>query len=360
MDQSSYQHQLHSQAARVLLLLNKSFAGENAFRPRHPICPQLTAGKDTAGKGTSRFANYSMTDTKPSIFLHQIYFKSDQRGYLEPTFIPFDNSQNPNPEWHEYQTFLSESARGHADEQAYYGYVSWKFHMKTGVRGDEFLDFVRSHPGADVYFINPFHEYSLCFKNVWAQGDHFHPGLSELAQDVFQTIGYDFSLAEMVNSEADTAFCNYWIAKPTFWRTYIPYLTPILELAVSTKHPALAARLNAPVPRHPSATYLTFILERVFTSLVWRDKIDAHGYPFSEAWFHKRYGNIYDQIAPLRLMKERERCGTLSDADRQLLEAHRSLFIKYKEVEFSHKLLNTPLTRWVQRIAAKLPLRRRF
>lgn len=296
-----------------------------------------------------------MTDQGSPIHLHQIYFRSSQREHLEPAFIPFDNSRNPKPEWHEYQTFLSEHEKGAWDDDAYYGYVSWKFGMKSGVSGRAFLDFIASDPGAEVYFINPFHEYGLAFRNVWTQGDYFHPGMSELAADVFDEIGFDVDVTEMVNGEQDTAFCNYWVARPSFWRRYLPYITATLDLASRADRAPLAARLNAPVPRHASATYLTFILERIFTSLIHRDRVDARAYPFSDTWFRARYGILYDHLVPLREMKRREMERALSASEQSVLDAYRKLFLQYKEIEFAHQTLNSPLVQNVHKLTSRLP-----
>jgi hypothetical protein len=293
---------------------------------------------------------------RPNIYLYQIYFRSSQREHIEPAFIPFNNSRNPKPEWHEYQTFLSEHEKGAWDESSYYGYVSWKFGMKTGVSGRSFLDFIQLNPGADVYFINPFHEYALTFKNVWSQGEYFHPGMTALAADVFREIGLDIDVKGMINGEWDTAFCNYWVARPSFWRRYLPYIRAILDLAdCIDRTSSLAERLNAPVPRHVSATYLTFVLERIFTSFVHRERIDARAYPFSDEWFRARYGVLHDHLVPLREMKRREVENCLSAAERSVLDAYRRLFMQYKEVEFAHQTLNSPLVRNVSRLTSHLP-----
>lgn len=296
-----------------------------------------------------------MTKFSNLIYLHQIFYQTKQCGNLDSSLIPFDNSLNPRPEWHEYHTFLTEYESNNFDENAYYGYVSWKFQQKTGVTGEEFLGFVRSNPGADVYFINPFHSYSLCFKNVWTQGEYFHPGLIEIADEAFHAIDWDFSLQDMVNDESDTAFCNYWVAKPDFWREYVPIIKQLLDLATYLDRSSLTAKLNIPVPRHASATYLTFILERVFSSLLWKNSINACAYHFSEDWLRQRYGILYEHIPMMRSLKSREKMRKISIADQDLVDAYRRLFIQYKDIEFSQKQLDKPWLRRVQRLSEKLP-----
>ena len=65
--------------------------------------------------------------------------------------------------------------------------------------------------GYDVYFVNPYFGEQICyldtkwkkfkafikrkrrFKNIWTQGDHYHKGLIDFAQNIFDKLNYKIS-----------------------------------------------------------------------------------------------------------------------------------------------------------------------
>ena len=113
------------------------------------------------------------------IKIYQNYYQADQLSLLEPDFIPHDNTANKNPEYREYWLFLNMYEQGMHLEADFTGLVSQKFCEKTQIRGCDFINFMEQNRGFDAYFINPlpFVINAYAFKNVWYQGEFYHPGL---------------------------------------------------------------------------------------------------------------------------------------------------------------------------------------
>ena len=123
------------------------------------------------------------------IAIHQIYYDDSQWRAIDPAFQPYDNRANPDPVWREYHVFRTEYLADNVREGEVTGYLSWKFGMKTRVRGRDFVDFIKRHPGRDVWFLNPHGIEPRRFRNVWLQGEHHHPGILRLARRVFRHVG---------------------------------------------------------------------------------------------------------------------------------------------------------------------------
>ena len=86
------------------------------------------------------------TNTK----IFQIYYRNDQQGHLDPAFTPYDNTANPNPaiqEWLIWDKMYQECVEQGVDR---WGFVSWKFHDKMGITGQQMLDYINNNPGHDV------------------------------------------------------------------------------------------------------------------------------------------------------------------------------------------------------------------
>src|SRR5262245_13193413 len=130
-----------------------------------------------------------------SIGIHQIYYDRAQIEKLDPAFLPYDNTKNENREWAEYHIFEHEYKKQTFRRFDYTGFFSWKYLQQSRIPGERFLGFIRENPGADVYFLNPFPMEELLFRNVWRQGEFYHPGITAFAQRILSRLGYDLDLA---------------------------------------------------------------------------------------------------------------------------------------------------------------------
>jgi hypothetical protein len=232
--------------------------------------------------------------------IHQIYYLDQQRAFLDPAFIPYDNTENPRPQWAEYHVFRKEYASHPCPEGSHVGYVSWKFGAKARIPGQRFLDYVSANPGYDVYFINPFPIHLRLFKSVWEQGEYYHPGITRLSQAVLRRAGYAFDLAAMVNDESTLLYSNYWVGNRTFWDKYMKLAGDVEQVLEQGLTETERAFLLSAADRNAKLSHIAFILERLFSTLLLHDPgIKSRAYSYSYAELRGRYGPIRGTVTQL-------------------------------------------------------------
>lgn len=206
------------------------------------------------------------------LFLHQIYYQAPQLNHLDPAFIPYCNVANPRPEWCEYHVFRSAYHAGSCC-QGITGFVSWKFSQKTGVTGAAFREWILANPGHDVYFINPFPQLVRKRRpNVWYQGDRYHPGISAIAQELFERLGYDIDLRALRMGEKEIAYCNYWAGTPAFWGRYMAFCEPFHDLIENGLDDENRAKLLRRADAQNDICYIPYLFERLFSTLLCLDE----------------------------------------------------------------------------------------
>src|ERR1700722_18971933 len=98
--------------------------------------------------------------------IYQILNHYTRREELDPGFGVLDNSVNERPDWFEYwpiRRFLLNEA---LDENAFYGFLSPKFRLKTGLSSDAVREFIRADSAADVVLLSPSIHNSAYYLNV--------------------------------------------------------------------------------------------------------------------------------------------------------------------------------------------------
>lgn len=206
---------------------------------------------------------------RPQIQIYQIYYLAEQIASLDPAFIPYDNTSNRFPKLMEYAVFIENYDAGRVSDSGadLIGYVSWKFGAKTGLTGAKFIDFVCASPPSDVYFINPYPE-ALTYRNVWYQGEDYHPGLVDFTQSILDKLNYTIDLIKIENNIDSTALCNYWIASPRFWDAYIAFTRPVFNYLVRDATPDEQAFLWSKADRDSGHSFFPYILERMFPTFL--------------------------------------------------------------------------------------------
>jgi hypothetical protein len=209
-----------------------------------------------------------------AVHIYQILNHYTRREELDPGFDVLDNSSNPRPDWFEYwpiRGFL----RGEAlDENAYYGFLSPKFRLKTGLSSAAVRDFLLSGQGAaDVVLFSPSIHNSAYFMNVFEHGDFEHPGLKDAARRLFERLGLTCDLDALVSDSRNTVHSNYFIAKPRFWRAWLSINEQLFTIAEAPDDP-LGATLRAPAPYRGALNVQMkiFVMERVATWLLMTDR----------------------------------------------------------------------------------------
>src|SRR6202035_2196504 len=91
-----------------------------------------------------------------AMHIYQILNHYTSREELDPGFKVLDNSANERPDWFEYwpiRKFLLDEA---LDENAFYGFLSPKFKLKSSLSADVVREFIAADDeAADVVLLSP-------------------------------------------------------------------------------------------------------------------------------------------------------------------------------------------------------------
>ncbi len=163
--------------------------------------------------------------------IFQIFYDEKTRASLDPVFEPLDNLSNERPDWFEYWPIRRFLDAVPLDENTYYGFFSPKFQAKTGLTGAAVRDFIAQSDGADVISFSPFPEFGAFHLNVFEHGESCHAGLLDSARTFMSAIGIEAEPASMVMDSRSTVFCNFFVAKPPFWRDWKKTLDACMQNA---------------------------------------------------------------------------------------------------------------------------------
>lgn len=195
----------------------------------------------------------------------QIHYRPAHAAVLDPAFLPYDNAGTTDP-YFEFSVFKRLHASPSTQNARLWGAFSWKFGQKTGITGEQLLQTIAQHPGRDVYFCNHLPEIEALFQNLWMHGQTRHPGLIELAQAIFEKAGLDPDVCLQVEPNTTFATANFFVATPAFWAAYLAFVEDIMlpALADPELRPRILSDRADPKAIHMGATYLPFIIERLF------------------------------------------------------------------------------------------------
>jgi hypothetical protein len=207
------------------------------------------------------------TEPQDKVRIFQIYYRPEQRQYLDPAFEPYNNEGDNSPllEFNVFRKLMNSELLSGA---GLWGALSWKFKEKTGLSGAQLLQIIADHPGQDVYYCNPFPELEALYHNLWLQGEPSHPNFLILCRDFFQAAGLDESAFTQLVPSSHFAASNYFIATPAFWRGYAGFVSDVIERAERGMSATARAMIySAAADRkamHAGASYMPFIVERLF------------------------------------------------------------------------------------------------
>ena len=236
----------------------------------------------------------------------QIYYKSEQLEHLDPAFTPYDNTANPDPaiqEWLIWDKMYQACVDQGVDQ---WGFVSWKFHDKMGIIGQQMLDYVNANPGHDVYLFNPAIINEAVFINGWEQADYYHPGLSDLANDFLERTGVeDYNVKEVLLDRTRMSFATYFVANRKFWDGYMELTRQIFTLAekdATFKHKVFGEglsnyNLNKALPMFP------FLNERMVSNYIDLNNLDVLPYMHTPETLPGKYQPYIGEISALSDLK---------------------------------------------------------
>ena len=200
--------------------------------------------------------------------LYQIVWSAQARAALDPGFEVLDHLGNERPDWREYwpiRRFLQTQA---LDEGAHYGFFSPRFREKTGLDAATARRFVEDSD-ADVVGFSPFFDQMAFHRNIFTHAAVCHPPLEPALRQCLQALAPGLDMDALVMDASDTIFCNFFAARPAFWRAWLALGERVFAEAEAAAGP-LAALLNLPIAygRPERAPAKVFVIERLASLLL--------------------------------------------------------------------------------------------
>ena len=209
----------------------------------------------------------------PAVHVYQILNFYTKRAELDAGFQVLDNSDNQRPDWYEYWPIRNFLTGQPLDEEAFYGFLSPKFHLKTNLSAQTVRDLLAAvAPDVDVALFSPSIHNAAYFWNVFEHGESEHPGLLAVSQRFFARAGHPQQLKALVSDSRNTVHSNYFIARPRFWRAWLTLTEQLYAIAESAGDD-LGAALRAPTEYRGAraVSMKIFVMERVASFLLMTD-----------------------------------------------------------------------------------------
>lgn len=207
-----------------------------------------------------------------TVHLYQICYSPQTLAGLEPGFTPLDNLSNPRPDWREYWPIRGFLRNSPMQEDGWYGFFSPKFRAKTGLAAEAVRRFVAEQPDdTDVVLFSPFFDQIAFPLNVFEQGAMQHPDTLRTFRDCALAVAPDAAFDALVMDSTNTVFCNFFVARPRFWRDWLAKCEVLFEIA-EARATELASKLNGPTTHDGGGVPLkVFVIERVASLMLATD-----------------------------------------------------------------------------------------
>ena len=202
--------------------------------------------------------------------IYQICYSEETRKSLDPGFHVLDNLSNLRPDWREYWPIRNVLLNNQLNEHEYYGFFSPKFGAKTNLSAAEVHEFIRKQDGKpDVIHFSPFFDHSAFSHNVFYQYDVHRSGRKTMEESIAAvTPGYEKFMMAGVMDSRNTIYCNFFVAKPSFWRMWLQTCEILFKIAEENAT-NLGRQLNETVPHDRGfVPAKVFIIERMASLLL--------------------------------------------------------------------------------------------
>ena len=161
--------------------------------------------------------------------LHQIWYRDEHKSELDPNLLSWDNRENLRPEWCEYWVMRQAARDFEHNFGDLTGFFSWKYRQKLNLEFSQIKSYIEAYPGADCYIFSPAVFQVAYYLNVWQQGEEWHPGITQKAQNLLHDLGYDIALENTIDHHLTIAYCNYWIGNRVFWSEYLKFMDGVFQ-----------------------------------------------------------------------------------------------------------------------------------
>jgi hypothetical protein len=228
--------------------------------------------------------------------IYQIFYNSETSKKLDSGFIPLENIIESRPDWREYWPIRSYLLNNSLNEEDYYGFFSPKFEEKTGLKASTVIEFIEGNgSGIDLFSFSPYFDLCVWHQNSFEQAINQHPNSHDAIRGSLLLLEPSIDIDKLVMHSGNNIFCNFFVAKPKFWKAWLKKCEVIFKEAEDGSS-ALSQLLNMPADRHHSrAPIKTFVIERIASLILCSNKV----------WNVKVYDPLLLPLAPTRLASEK-------------------------------------------------------
>jgi hypothetical protein len=216
------------------------------------------------------------TPDAKNVQVFQIFYDAKTRDLVNPGFTPFDNSLNERPDWCEFWCFRAiwREQRDKLKPEDFLGVFSPRFQEKTGLSAQEVHEAVQGSPKSVISFSPHLHHIAL-FKNVFEQGEKWHPGLTRTMTATLAYLGVPFDCSATLGTFKNTIFSNYFVARVSVWDELMTLGEGLFHAAENGPLPLRQALCkDVPYFRGP-VPMKVFIFERMISVLMWHHQMEA-------------------------------------------------------------------------------------
>lgn len=250
-----------------------------------------------------------------NIQIYQICYLPEHLLQVKNPLIPYNNLENLNPELCEYPIFKSGKVYAIQKNLDLWGFVSPKFEMKTGISGQQFIDFIETDPTrADVYFINPTPINESLSPSVLTQGENCHPGIIDLISRNIKKMNLPnelnnlwINLPNLWMDSKTFALCNYFVGNRKFWSEYLTFVDLFLAAVKSNETDYdMMFKAGANYGPNKKLPYFTFVVERLFSLFINITTLRVNHYTYTRDELlqkTKLSPQILDELRALSAMK---------------------------------------------------------
>jgi hypothetical protein len=240
--------------------------------------------------------------------IYQVYYKEEQKNFLNPEFTAFNNTSNKRPDLMEYYIFNVGYKKAISERLSHWGFFSWRWKEKCKINPHQFINFVDQNPNQDVYLINWAPYIESVNWNVWSHGEFYHPGIIEIANKCFQKMNYLVPPVESLLMDSNT-FCysSYFLGSKKFWSEYLIFLKQIKHCVDNDSE--LSSLFNEKIvySGHKKWSFFPFLVERFFSTflLLNKKKYSIINYPYDFSIYKKYIGENYNELKKCSELKTR-------------------------------------------------------
>lgn len=217
------------------------------------------------------------------VHLFHIAYSQQTLGMLQPGFKMLDNLANPRPDWYESWPIRSFLMHQPLEEDAYYGFFSPKFFLKTGLDANTLKSTIAaSDPDTQAYFVCPQAEVGAVFINPVHGSEFTDPGAMATVQAVLDQAGFGLDVASQVIDSTHLVYSNYVIAKPAYWRRWLSLVETVYEIAEYQTGSTLQAELTHPTRYDGGVQRKVFLIECLASLIFIRDQMKIQSIPVND------------------------------------------------------------------------------